>query len=214
MSGATIVIPFRSLTEGKSRLSNVLDPIQRVQLNQELLERVVRAVLEADAEPEIVVVSPDREALDRIAGLDPRVEPLWQPDHVVGLNPALEIATARAIERRARTVAILPADLPLIRATDIDHLLRRDAPVVIAPDRRRSGTNGLMQRIDATRGAFRYRFGPDSYRLHQEESHRLGLDAATAVALGISFDLDTPDDLDDWTSLAGVLPVESRVGCG
>jgi 2-phospho-L-lactate guanylyltransferase (CobY/MobA/RfbA family) len=58
-----------------------------------------------------------------------------------------------------------------------------------------------MQRIDATRGKFRYQFGIDSYHLHQEEAHRLGLDPASAVSLGTSFDLDTPGDLEELSDL-------------
>jgi 2-phospho-L-lactate guanylyltransferase len=92
-------------------------------------------------------------------------------------------------------VLILPADLPLVASADIDNLLRRDAPVVIAPDRHGTGTNALMVRLDAFGEPFTFQFGEGSFGKHQDEAHRLGVDAVTAVSLGTSFDLDTPEDL-------------------
>jgi 2-phospho-L-lactate guanylyltransferase len=198
---ATIVIPFRSMTEGKSRLSAVLSRREREELNRSMLEGVIGAALEVERHPQVLIVSPDEAALHEVRMIDPRVETLVQGADAHGLNGALEQATRVALDAGARVVVVIPADLPLIRGSDIENLLRRDAPVVIAPDRHRQGTNGLMQRIDATRGHFRYQFGVDSYHQHQEEAHRLGLDPATAVSLGTSFDLDTPGDLAELADL-------------
>jgi 2-phospho-L-lactate/phosphoenolpyruvate guanylyltransferase len=198
---ATIVVPFRSMREGKSRLSSVLSQREREELNRSMLEGVLGAALEVEQHPQVLVVSPDEVALHEARMIDSRIETLVQGPDVHGLNGALEQATRVAIDAGSRVVVVIPADLPLIRGSDIENLLRRDAPVVIAPDRHRQGTNGLMQRIDATRGHFRYQFGIDSYHHHQEEAHRLGLDPVTAVSLGTSFDLDTPGDLAELADL-------------
>jgi 2-phospho-L-lactate guanylyltransferase len=82
-----------------------------------------------------------------------------------------------------------------VSSADIDNLLRRDAPVVIAPDRHRLGTNALMVRLDAFGEPFIFQFGERSFGKHQDEAARLGADAVTAMSLGTSFDLDTPEDL-------------------
>lgn len=213
---ATIIIPFRSMTEGKSRLSPVLSQREREQLNRNMLEGVLLAALDVEQHPQVLVVSPDESALREVRMIDSRIDTLFQESHVVGLNGALEMATDVAIDAGSRMVVVAPADLPLIRGADIENLLRRDAPVVIAPDRHRKGTNGLMQRIDATLGNFRYQFGIDSYHLHQEESHRLGFDAVTAVSLGTSFDLDTPGDLEHLAGFESSTHriVEGTVTCG
>jgi len=200
MQPATIIIPFRSMTEGKSRLSGVLNQQEREQLNRSMLEGVIEAALDVNQQPQVLVASPDEATLREVRMIDSRIETVFQEPHVIGLNGALELATNAAIDAGARMVVVVPADLPLIRGADIENLLRRDAPIVIAPDHHRQGTNGLMHRIDATRGNFRYQFGTGSYHLHLEESHRLGLDAVTAISLGTSFDLDTPGDLE---SLSG-----------
>jgi 2-phospho-L-lactate guanylyltransferase len=213
---ATIIIPFRSMVEGKSRLSPVLSQREREELNRRMLEGVIAAALEVEQHPQVLIVSPDETTLHEVRMIDPRLETLVQDPKMDGLNGALEQATKAAIEAGSRVVVVVPADLPLIRGSDIANLLRRDAPVVIAPDRHRQGTNGLMQRIDATRGSFRYQFGVDSYRLHQEEAHRLGLDPATAVSLGTSFDLDTPGDLEELSGFdaAGKALARGTLVCG
>ncbi|CAN5774250.1 2-phospho-L-lactate guanylyltransferase [soil metagenome] len=200
---AAIIVPIRSIVEGKSRLSAVLSQSEREQLNRSMLKRVLDAALGVQQLPHVLVVSPDESSLHEVRMIDSRIETVFQEAHAVGLNGALELATNVAIDAGARMVVVVPADLPLIRGADIENLLRRDAPVVIAPDRHRQGTNGLMQRIDATRGNFRYQFGIDSYHLHQQASHRLGLDAVTAVSLGTSFDLDTPGDLEHLSGFDG-----------
>jgi 2-phospho-L-lactate guanylyltransferase len=197
-----IIIPFRSIADGKSRLAPVLDPVDRMDLSRSMLNNVVHAALGVRPAATVIVVTPDRDALTLLEEIGAsHLLPLWQPPEVEGLNGALTQATTFALDQGARTVVILPADLPLLRSQDVENLVRRDAPVVIAPDRRRQGTNGLMQRIDATGGQFGYHFGVGSFHAHLEEAHRLGLDAAIAVSMGTSFDLDTPADLGDLKEL-------------
>lgn len=197
-----IIIPFRSMTDGKSRLSPVLAPTERFDLNRSMLDNVVDAAMNVHPKASVIMVSPDPDAIAYLAPHESSaLRLLRQSPDAIGLNGALTQATNQAIREDARTVVVIPADLPLLRSQDIQNLLRRDAAVVIAPDRHREGTNGLLQRIDATRGEFVYHFGVGSFHAHIEEAHRLGLDAATAISLGTSFDLDTPVDLGDLQTL-------------
>jgi 2-phospho-L-lactate guanylyltransferase len=160
-----------------------------------MLERVVRAALGTVSRAEVVVISPDPDALAEVGRIDPSIRLLFQAPERPGLNPALEQAAAAVREAGVSTVLILPADLPLISSADIDNVLRRDAPVVIAPDRHGTGTNALMVRLDAFGESFVFQFGEGSYDNHHDEAARLGVDAMTAMAPGTSFDLDTPADL-------------------
>ena len=198
---ASIVVPIRSLSDGKTRLSPVLDPIERSMLTREMLERVVRAALATISQAEVVVISPDPDALAEVGRIDPSIRLIYQHPDRPGLNPALEQAAAAVREAAVSTILVLPADLPLISSADIDNLLRRDAPVVIAPDRHGMGTNALMVRLDAFGEPFIFRFGEGSYGKHQDEAARLGVDAMTAMAAGTSFDLDTPDDLEELDAM-------------
>lgn len=202
MSGpASIVIPIRSLNDGKTRLSPVLDPLERSVLTRDMLERVVRAALGTISRALVVVISPDPDALAEVGRMDPSIRLLYQNPERPGLNPALEQAAIAVRAAGGSSVLILPADLPLISSTDIDNVLRRDAPVVIAPDRHGMGTNALMVRLDAFGEPFVFQFGEGSYQKHHDEAARLGVDAMTAVSLGTSFDLDTPEDLQELDSM-------------
>lgn len=202
MSGpASIVIPIRSLTDGKTRLAPVLDPGARAALTREMLERVVRAALRSHSRAEVVVISPDPEALADVERIDGSIRTIAQDPSRPGLNPALEQAAVAVRAAGGSAVLVLPADLPLISSADIDNLLRRDAPVVIAPDRHGTGTNALMVRLDALGEPFVFQFGIGSYGNHHDEAGRLGVDAMTAVSLGTSFDLDTPEDLLELDSI-------------
>jgi 2-phospho-L-lactate guanylyltransferase len=163
-----------------------------------MLRVVVSAALTSAIIDSVVVVSPDPAVLDLAESLDPAVVPLRQPAEMPGLNPAIAEGVAYAVSQRAAAALILFGDLPLLTGDDVRHLLRRDAPIVIAPDRHGTGTNALMLRLGSGSddgGAFAFHFGPDSYAKHLDEADRLGLDVATSLTAGTALDLDTPDDL-------------------
>jgi 2-phospho-L-lactate/phosphoenolpyruvate guanylyltransferase len=212
---AVVIVPIRSLAGGKTRLAGALTQEERQQLTEQMLRQVIGAALDSFVEPVVLVISPDEAALKLSQTLGPRVRPLVQPYAKPGLNNALFIAKEAAIAGGAATILVLPADLPLLSSDDIQHLLRRDAPVVIAPDRHGKGTNALLIRLDGPGRDFTFLFGEESYGRHMDEAHRLGLDAATAVAMGTSFDLDTAADLDLLTALTPTAAeVEGEVVCG
>jgi 2-phospho-L-lactate/phosphoenolpyruvate guanylyltransferase len=212
---AVVIVPIRSLAGGKTRLAGALTQEERQQLTEQMLRQVIGAALDSFVEPVVLVISPDEAALKLSQTLGPRVRPLVQPDAKPGLNNALFIAKEAALAGGAATILVLPADLPLLSSDDIQNLLRRDAPVVIAPDRHGKGTNALLIRLDGPGRDFTFLFGEESYGRHMDEAHRLGLDAATAVAMGTSFDLDTAADLDLLTALTPTAAeVEGEVVCG
>jgi len=196
--GIVAVVPIRSLTGGKTRLATVLSPDARAALTRRMLRSVVAAALASGSVTSVAVVSPDPAALVLAASLDPAVIPIPQSAEAPGLNPAIAQGVGVAAQRGASAVLILFGDLPLLTGDDVRNLLRRDAPVVLAPDRHGTGTNALMLRLgtgpDSGRD-FAFHFGRDSYAKHVDEAHRLGLDVATSLSVGTALDLDTPDDL-------------------
>jgi 2-phospho-L-lactate guanylyltransferase len=110
------------------------------------------------------------------------------------------------------------ADLPALTPEDVAALLAEDAPVVIATDRNRSGTNLLVvpfgaegapgpeaERDGADR--FRFRFGVGSLAAHLDEAEARGLGATVVHRPGTAVDLDTADD---WSQL----PDEVRAAVG
>lgn len=73
--------------------------------------------------------------------------------------------------------------------------------MVIAPDRREDGTNGLL--INPA-GVIEYGFGPGSFHRHCERARQSGvkLDILSSPTLGL--DLDLPEDLELVNGLEGL----------
>jgi 2-phospho-L-lactate guanylyltransferase (CobY/MobA/RfbA family) len=56
-------------------------------------------------------------------------------------------------------------------------------------------------RLTNAADAFQFAFGDGSFGRHLVEADRLGLTVGTHEAFGIGFDLDTPDDWEDFLAL-------------
>lgn len=208
------VVPVRSLRGGKTRLAGVLPPPARAELTRQMLRRVVDAALGSDVVARVLVISPDPEALEYAATLHPAVVPVQQDPDAPGLNHAIAQGLHLAREEGAAAVLTLFSDLPLLTADDVRNLVRRDAPVVIAPDRHGTGTNALMLRLAALppdSPPFTFHFGPESYARHLEEADAHGLEVSVSFAAGTAVDLDTPDDLDRLLT-AKALTIEGADG--
>ena len=211
LTGQTVaLIPVRSLTGGKTRMSGTLDGIARSALIREMLSGVVSAALASGVIGRVIVISPDDEVLSLAGQLAPDLIALRQAADRPGLIAALDQGRADAIEGGAEAMVILFGDLPLLAADDVRTIVASDAAVVISPDRHAAGTNALLLRFGPAAGhpagPFRFQFGEGSFRKHLAEADRLGLAAETVVTAGTSLDLDTPADLAEWTSRA-VTPV-------
>ena len=59
MTRTVAVVPVRSLSEGKSRLADVLSPRRRAALIESMLARVLASLRAAKNIDRIIVVSPD-----------------------------------------------------------------------------------------------------------------------------------------------------------
>jgi 2-phospho-L-lactate guanylyltransferase len=93
-------------------------------------------------------------------------------------------------------VLVLPADLPLISPQDVETLISKaDQPpvVVIAPDRRRSGTNALLA---IPPGLIEYDFGPDSFQRHLDRAEQAGVRVEVCELPSLGLDVDIPEDLE------------------
>jgi 2-phospho-L-lactate/phosphoenolpyruvate guanylyltransferase len=211
--GTTAVVPLRDGVSGKSRLAAVLDAGSRRRLVRVLARHVVTTLLDADEVGRVVVVTADPVfARETLAGL--AVEVLEQPADRPGLNAALEhareflAADGRASGREPDRLLVAHADLPALSPGDVAAILAEDAPVVIATDRNRSGTNLLLLPVEDGAGPrFRFRFGVGSLAAHLDEAEARGLGVIVVHRPGTAVDLDTADD---WSQL----PDEVRAAVG
>lgn len=109
------VVPVKDLAGAKSRLGPALGPEGRAALTLTMMQNVLLALREAGVE-RTYVVSPDREVLD--AAETSGASPLLQRSR--GMNPALEEAREKAVADGATSLLVFPADLPLLRAPDVE----------------------------------------------------------------------------------------------
>ena len=211
-----IVIPVRSLTDGKRRLAPVLGPDERADLVRRLFLRTLEAALAAG--PPVLVVSPDPAAL--ALARDRGATGLEEP-RPVELNHALELAARAAAARGAGALLVVSADLPDLEAADLRAMLppqtdpvapasaaparaggaaQADKLVRIAPDEAGIGTNALYVRPP---GLLSFEYGETSCPRHLEQARARGARIDRVERPGLRFDLDTPDDLERYERRRG-----------
>ncbi|MEW6093342.1 MAG: 2-phospho-L-lactate guanylyltransferase [Chloroflexota bacterium] len=195
------IVPVKPLRRGKSRLAGMLTEDQRTRLNRYLLEHILTVLNEVPEIEHTLVVSRDPAALALTREIGGRTV---LENGAPQFNTALKRATAVATMHGAHAVLILPADLPLIKAADIKKLLERGKKppvVVIAPDRRENGTNGLLVN---PAGLIEYGYGPGSNHRHAERAAEAGARVELVPSKTIGLDLDLPEDLEMVGGLKGL----------
>lgn len=191
--GPGVVVPVKSPAQSKTRLAACLSPTER----RELLLALVRhmadtlAHLPCDAQPLFVSASEAvRRRVDRV-GI-PCVE---DPPDAATPGEVVDRVIADRFAAAPGTL-VLPVDLPLASPAALGSLLRagRDVPVVMVPDRAGEGTNALWRRTPSTPPC-QWR-GTRSFRAHRRAARRRGIEHRVMHLPGITFDLDTPSDLE------------------
>lgn len=186
------IVPVKPLRRGKSRLASMLTEDQRTRLNRFLLEHVLTILKEVTEIDHTLVVSRDPAALALTREMGGRTV---LEDGAPQFNTAIKRATIVAQAQGAHAVLILPADLPLIQPSDIRLLLKsgtKPPVVVLAPDRRKDGTNGLLVN---PAGIIEYGYGPGSFHRHSERAIESGSRLKIINSPNIALDLDLPEDL-------------------
>jgi 2-phospho-L-lactate/phosphoenolpyruvate guanylyltransferase len=198
------VLPFRSLRNAKSRLSDRLTCAERHLLALDLLNRAIAAMIDGGV-TQLAIVTLDAELAE--AGLNPRAELLIQTHG--GLNTAIRQGQDWAVDAGADALLVLLPDLPLIDPEDIQALIRAagDGSAVIAPDRHGTGTNALLL---SPPDAIMPVFGERSASRHRLALALADLPLTDVQRPGIHLDLDTPDDLAYLEHLGYYPLLESR----
>lgn len=189
------LIPVKPLRRGKSRLAGVLSEEERTLLNYTMLTNTLRTLSAVPEIDNVLVVSRDTSVLS--VARDVGFRTLQEDDEGSDLNMALTRATIMAQFYGATAIFVLPADLPLLKPWHIQDILKkakRSPLMIIAPDRRREGTNALYV---SPAGLIKYRFGPDSFHEHLREAERHRIPVELIEMASIELDLDVPDDLEE-----------------
>lgn len=194
------VIVARTGPRAKSRLSPALDADQRQALALSMLDRVLATTQRAPWVVRIVAVV-DTEAAQELA-------------HDYGatvlrdagdgrMNAAVSAGLECAAHAGAHAALVLPGDVPLVSSDDLAALYAAAGHyarvVVVGASRRGEGTNALFLR---PWNVVAPAFGPPSVERHLRLARSAGAVALQVDGLGLSLDVDTPDDLAEMARLA------------
>ena len=188
--GIWALVPIKSFDAAKKRLAGMLDADERRALMLAMARDVLTALSGSRRLAGILIVSrsPEVDALADSFGTARFAE---SPG--TDLPGALAEAAGHAAgHHRAEGVFIVPADVPLVGAHEIDALLEQHRQVTLLPDRNRVGTNGL---ILSPHDAIELVFDGKSFGPHLERARAAGIAPAVVADGGFTLDVDTPGDL-------------------
>jgi 2-phospho-L-lactate guanylyltransferase len=203
------LIPAKGFANAKHRLARLLDAAQRELLAEAMLRDVLSQVISARGLEETFVVTGDSGVSEIASSLGAKV---IREKEERGETEAVVFALGELKQRGIQTVLIIPADIPLVRFSDIELLLEQIAGhdsttpfALLTPSHDRMGTNALLL---SPPDLIKLRFGYDSFSYHLGEVAAKGLPLRVLENDRIALDIDEPQDLERFLS-AGIRDSES-----
>jgi len=194
-----ILVPIKETSLAKQRLACVLDQPSRTRLAHAMLLDVLSTIQEWKNRPGVGVVTSDPYAISVAEeyGFD-----IIADSENPGETGAIEMATRVCVERGEESTLVIPADIPLVEAWELDEILK-SAPregTVLVPAGDGRGTNAAFRR---PANLFPLRFGNDSFQPHRAAAEAMGKPCIVLPLPGIAVDVDRPSDLQQIVSLPG-----------
>ena len=164
-----------------------------------MLQDVLTAVNSWKNRPQVAIVTSDPFAV-KLAE-EYKFEVIPDPANP-GETGAIEMATRLCVERGAVSTLVIPADVPLIQAWELEEVLKH-APAegsVLVPAADGRGTNAAFRR---PANLFPLRFGNDSFKPHHAAAQATGKPCIVLNLPGIAVDIDNPADLQEIVAMPG-----------
>jgi 2-phospho-L-lactate guanylyltransferase len=202
-----ILIPVKNLSAAKQRLSAVLDQPARTELAQAMLHDVVSALAAWPRRPACALVTSDPFAIDLAEEYDFELI----PDRTnPGETGAIEMATRLCVARGIDSTLVIPADIPLIQASELEQILHHapDDGSVLAPAADGRGTNAVFRR---PANLFPLRFGNDSFKPHLAAAQATGKPCIVLQLPSLAVDVDNPEDLRQLLTHPGETRTQSLI---
>jgi 2-phospho-L-lactate guanylyltransferase len=186
-----ILIPVKNLSAAKQRLAAVLDQPARTQLAQAMLYDVVSTLAAWKERPACALVTSDPYAIELAEQFDFE---LMADDVNPGETGAIEMATGLCVARGIQWTLVIPADIPLIEAGEVENILRQapEEGTVLASAADGRGTNAVFRR---PADLFQLRFGNDSFKPHLAAAEATGKPCIVLRLPNLAIDVDNPEDL-------------------
>ena len=198
------VIPVKCFSNAKQRLSPLLSRADRERLAEAMFRDVLRQVMNARGLSATFVVTDD----DKVAAIASNAgAAVIREEAERGETSAVDLARTRLKNAGWESIFVLPADMPLLRAIDIETVLAqipagaRGPFALLVPSHDRLGTNALLL---APPDVIKLRFGYDSFTFHMSQLAAQGLPARFFENERIALDIDEPKDLERFLSYAVV----------
>ncbi len=192
------LVPVKKLSDAKQRLEPFLGA-EREGLSRAMLTDVLDALCLCELIDRVMVVTADDQVADiaRQRGISVTAEPAGAE-----MNTAIDHGVWAIKRRQGRRVLIVPSDIPLLTADEIDRLIRDftrqainyRAAIGITPSADRGGTNCLL--ID-THQTFLFQYGPKSFNLHCSVARVFSTNIVILDSDTVSMDIDEPCDILD-----------------
>jgi 2-phospho-L-lactate guanylyltransferase len=164
-----------------------------------MLHDVLSALYEWKDRPSVGIVTSDAYAIQLAS--EYRFEIIPDPENP-GETGAIEMATQVCVARGEDSTLVIPADIPLIQAWELEEIYKV-APVqgtVLVPAGDARGTNAAFRR---PANLFPLRFGNDSFKPHHAAAQATGQPCVILNLPGIAVDVDNPEDLQQLIALPG-----------
>ncbi|HEV8719660.1 MAG TPA: 2-phospho-L-lactate guanylyltransferase [Candidatus Binatia bacterium] len=194
------LIPVKGFRNAKQRLSRILSSAARELLAETMFRDVLRQVRIARGLVGTFVVTGDDQVAAMASALGAEV---IREAEERGETSAVDFARQELQSAGWEAVLIVPADMPLVRAADIEQVLARvleraTAPfALLVPSHDRLGTNALLL---APPGVIKLRFGYDSFSFHMGQVTAQGLPIRYMENEHMALDIDEPKDLEQFLS--------------
>jgi 2-phospho-L-lactate guanylyltransferase len=190
------LIPMKGFANAKQRLAPVLGGAARAILAETMFRDVLRQVRIARGLCGTFVVTGDDKvaAVAAAAGAEVVRETAEN-----GETGAVDFARQELKRAGCEAVLILPGDLPLLRAADVEQIMAQIPPgatapfALLVPSHDQLGTNAL---ILAPPDVIGLRFGFDSFTFHVTQVTARGLPIRYFKNENFALDIDEPRDLD------------------
>lgn len=194
-----ILVPVKNLASAKQRLAAVLDQPSRTRLAQAMLQDVLETLHGWENRPAVALVTSDPYAVELAREYSFEVIP--DPDNP-GETDAIEMATRVCVEGGVESTLVIPADIPLIQAWELEEIMKHapEEGSVLVPAADGRGTNAAFRR---PANLFPLRFGNDSFKPHYAAAQATGKPCVVVSLPGIAVDVDNPGDLQQLLSLPG-----------
>jgi 2-phospho-L-lactate guanylyltransferase len=194
-----ILVPIKNTATAKQRLASVLDQPARTKLAQAMLYDVLTTLRDWNNRPRVGIVTSDPYATDLARKYEFEIIP--DPENP-GETGAIEMATRVCIERGEEFTLVIPADIPLMQAWELEEVLKQapEEGSVLVPAFDGRGTNAAFRR---PANLFPLRFGNDSFKPHHAAAQATGKPCVVLKLPGLAIDVDNPEELQRLIELPG-----------